>query len=135
MHLTGRISVDPRRREGKAGVRDTGFTVAVVLRMLAADGSAERILQRMPDLETGDIVACLHYAAEQVDHPVPVAVPLRLKIALVVLLTTCVMQLWLIGSPGAPWWAVGLASLGTVVSIWSLVFTRYPIHVRRSARI
>ncbi|AHF93299.1 hypothetical protein OPIT5_26860 [Opitutaceae bacterium TAV5] len=41
-----------------------------VLDLLAAGVAIPEILADYPDLEPGDIQACLEYAAAQVDHPV-----------------------------------------------------------------
>jgi len=41
-----------------------------VLDMLAEGASTEEILNDYPDLERGDIGACLSYAARILDHPV-----------------------------------------------------------------
>jgi uncharacterized protein (DUF433 family) len=41
-----------------------------VLDMLAAGESGQTILEDFPDVEAGDIRACLGYAATQVDHAV-----------------------------------------------------------------
>ena len=132
MQPFGQISVDPERRDGRAGLRDSVFTVSAVLKILAHEGSIERVVQRVPDLSAEDIQACLQYAAERVDHPAPVAVPLGLKATLSILLALCILFLWVLGSPGAPLWAVALVSIATAISVWSVVSIRYPIHTRRS---
>ncbi len=134
MQPFGQISVDPERRDGRAGLRDTVFTVSAVLKMLAREGSIDQVVQRVPDLNAADVQACLQYAAERVDHPVPVAVPLGLKVTLSILLALCILFLWVLGSPGAPLWVVALVSLATAFSVWSVVSLRYPIHARRSRR-
>ncbi|HOY58465.1 MAG TPA: DUF433 domain-containing protein [Verrucomicrobiota bacterium] len=41
-----------------------------VLDMLAGGATREQILEDDPFLEPDDILACLEYAAEQVNHPV-----------------------------------------------------------------
>jgi uncharacterized protein (DUF433 family) len=41
-----------------------------VLDLLAAHVPEAEILTDYPDLEAGDIQACLEYAAAQIDHPV-----------------------------------------------------------------
>jgi len=45
-----------------------------VLGMLAEGASQAEILADFPDLEADDIRACLAYAAEQLGHPVVLAV-------------------------------------------------------------
>jgi uncharacterized protein (DUF433 family) len=41
-----------------------------VLEMLAGGATREEVLAAFPFLEPADILACLEYAAEQVNHPV-----------------------------------------------------------------
>ena len=44
-----------------------------VLDLLAAGVSETEILEDYPYLESGDVAACLEYAAAELDHPVLVA--------------------------------------------------------------
>jgi uncharacterized protein (DUF433 family) len=41
-----------------------------VLDLLAAGLTAEQVLEELPDLEAGDIIACLRFASASLDHPV-----------------------------------------------------------------
>lgn len=62
---TTRITLEPGKRAGKACIRGLRITVYDVLSYLAAGMSAEQILADFPDLEPGDIQACLAYAADR----------------------------------------------------------------------
>jgi uncharacterized protein (DUF433 family) len=44
-----------------------------VLELLAAGLSFEQVIDELPDLTRDDVLACLHYAARRLDHPVLVA--------------------------------------------------------------
>jgi uncharacterized protein (DUF433 family) len=44
-----------------------------VLELYASGLSSEQILIELPDLEELDIQACLWFAAQKLDHPVPLA--------------------------------------------------------------
>ncbi len=50
-----------------------GIRVKNVLDLLAAGVSEAEILEDFPYLEHDDIIACLEYAAKEVDHPVLMA--------------------------------------------------------------
>ncbi len=58
-----RITSDPAIMEGKACLRGTRLTVALVLNLVANGMSHEDILSNYPTLEEQDISQCLHYAA------------------------------------------------------------------------
>ncbi|MFO7181407.1 MAG: DUF433 domain-containing protein, partial [Pseudomonadota bacterium] len=65
-----RITRDPSRLGGVPAVRNVRISVITVLRHLQE--GAEETLAAFPDLEPGDIVACLEFAArtiEQVYYP------------------------------------------------------------------
>jgi len=47
--------------------------VSDVLDLFAAGLSSAQILEEMPDLEAGDLEACLRFASRWLDHPVLVA--------------------------------------------------------------
>ncbi len=47
--------------------------VTDVLDLFAAGLSSQEILDEIPDLEPGDLQACLRFAARSLDHPVLVA--------------------------------------------------------------
>jgi uncharacterized protein (DUF433 family) len=53
-----------------SGRSEVAGRVKDVLEMLAGDATREEILEDYPFLEPEDILACLEYAAEQVNHPV-----------------------------------------------------------------
>ena len=71
--LLSRITIEPGKRSGRPCIRGMRITVGDVLGWLAAGESAESILSYHPDLEAGDINACLAYGAREVDHPVVIA--------------------------------------------------------------
>jgi uncharacterized protein (DUF433 family) len=54
---------------GRPCVRDLRIRVADILEMKALGVSDADILADFPDLEAEDLVACLHYAAQQADQP------------------------------------------------------------------
>ena len=58
-----RITSDPAIMEGKACVRGTRVTAALVVNLVANGMSHEEILSNYPTLEEQDISQCLHYAA------------------------------------------------------------------------
>ncbi len=64
-----RITINPKQCGGRPCVRSTRIRVSDVLNLFAAGLSAEQILKEMPDLEPGDLKACLQYASRLVDHP------------------------------------------------------------------
>lgn len=65
MQWQTRIGFDPEKRAGKPCVRGLRITVGDVLGWLAAGQSADEILADNPELEPGDILACLAFAAER----------------------------------------------------------------------
>jgi uncharacterized protein (DUF433 family) len=62
-HGITRITADPRVMSGQPCVRGLRITVAQVLKYLAEGRTAEQIVEEFPELESGDIVECLRYAA------------------------------------------------------------------------
>jgi uncharacterized protein (DUF433 family) len=58
-----RITVDPAAMSGKPCIRGLRVTVASILRQLANRRSQEQILSSYPYLQSGDIAACLEFAA------------------------------------------------------------------------
>ena len=64
-----RITINPKQGGGRPCVRGTRIRVSDVLNLFAAGLSAEQIIKEMPDLEPGDLKACLQYASRLVDHP------------------------------------------------------------------
>ncbi len=69
-YLSERITVDQEQCGGRPCVRGMRIRVADVLDLYAAGLSANQILEEMPDLEQGDLTACLKYALGRIDHPV-----------------------------------------------------------------
>jgi uncharacterized protein (DUF433 family) len=70
MSQMNRITFNPNQCGGRPCIRGMRIRVKDVLDMLAAGESEQTILQDYPDLEVGDIRACLEYAATRVDHAV-----------------------------------------------------------------
>ena len=68
-----RITFNPDQCGGRPCIRGMRIRVKDVPELLAAGVSESEILADYPYLETGDIRACLAYAAEESDHPVLVA--------------------------------------------------------------
>lgn len=64
------ITINPLQCGGRPCIRGMRIRVKDVLDMLAGGASEAEILEDYPDLETGDIRACLAYAASYFDHPV-----------------------------------------------------------------
>lgn len=73
MDMNSRITFHSEQCGGRPCVRGLRIRVKDVLDLLAAGVSEAEILEDFPYLEHDDIVACLKYAAEEVDHPVLVA--------------------------------------------------------------
>jgi uncharacterized protein (DUF433 family) len=61
--LLNRISVNPNVCFGKPCIKGTRIWVSLILDMLAADDSAEDILNAYPHLKIEDIRACIAYGA------------------------------------------------------------------------
>lgn len=56
--------MNPTRMRGLPCIRDTRITVSAILGQLAAGASVDELLASYPDLEHGDVLAALRYAAE-----------------------------------------------------------------------
>ncbi len=65
-----RITFNPDQCGGRPCIRGYRLRVKDVLDMLAGGASHQEILADYDFLEEADIVACLEYAAAQIDHPV-----------------------------------------------------------------
>ena len=61
-----RITVDPHQMGGVPCIRGFRIPVATVVGMVAEGMAAAEILAAYPDLESGDVVEALKYAAEAV---------------------------------------------------------------------
>ena len=68
-----RITFNPDQCGGRPCIRGMRIRVKDVLDLLAAGVPTSEILADYPYLESGDILACLEYAAAEADHPVLVA--------------------------------------------------------------
>ncbi len=68
--VANRITVNPDQCGGRPCVRGLRIRVIDVLDLLASGLTAEQVLEELPDLEAEDIVACLKYASQRIDHPV-----------------------------------------------------------------
>lgn len=60
-----RITLEPGKRGGKPCVRGLRITVYDILEYLASGMSEEELLADFPDLERGDVRACLAFAADR----------------------------------------------------------------------
>ena len=65
--LRDRITFNARQCGGRACIRGMRIRVSDILEMLAAGVSEPQILLDFPDLESADIRACLHYAAQRTE--------------------------------------------------------------------
>ena len=70
MTILDRITTNPKQCEGRPCIRGMRIRVADVLDLFAAGLSADEILTELPDLEPADLIACFHYAARRVEHPI-----------------------------------------------------------------
>ena len=68
--LLKRITSEPDKCGGRPCVRGLRIRVSDVLELLAAHMSREEILLEHPDLEDGDLSACLIFASRELDHAV-----------------------------------------------------------------
>lgn len=68
-----RITIDPEQCGGRPCIRGMCIRVVDVLDLLASGLSSQQMLAELPDLEAGDIQACLQYASSKLNHPVLVA--------------------------------------------------------------
>ena len=60
-----RITIEPGKRGGKPCIRGMRITVYDVLDYLASGMTFEEILDDFPELEEGDLRACLAFAADR----------------------------------------------------------------------
>ncbi len=65
-----RITAKPEQCGGRACIRNMRIRVADVLDLFESGLTAPQILEQMPALESGDLEACLEYAAREANHPV-----------------------------------------------------------------
>lgn len=62
-YLLRRITINPEMRHGKPAIRNTRYTVSLILDLLSAGMTTEELLTDYPALEKEDIQACLFYAS------------------------------------------------------------------------
>ena len=65
-----RITTNPRQCGGRPCIRGMRIRVVDILDLYAAGLDSQQILEELPDLETEDLQAALHYAARKIDYPV-----------------------------------------------------------------
>lgn len=70
MKYADRITFDAEQCGGRPCIRHYRLRVKDILDMLAGGASEKEILEDYEFLEPEDILACLEYAAEQVNYPV-----------------------------------------------------------------
>ena len=66
--LSNRITIEAGKRSGKPCVRGMRITVYDVLSYLASGMTEAEVLEDFPELEHKDILACLSYAAGNVQN-------------------------------------------------------------------
>ena len=71
--LTSRITTNPDQCGGRPCIRGMRIRVSDILDVFAASLTSQEILQQLPYLEAEDLLACLQYAAREIDHPVLVS--------------------------------------------------------------
>jgi uncharacterized protein (DUF433 family) len=74
MKYIERITFNPSQCGGRPCILGMRIRVKDVLDLLAAGVGEPEILRDFPYLQAEDFRACLEYAAEEIDHPVLVAV-------------------------------------------------------------
>ena len=62
--LLNRITLNPEICHGRPSIRNTRYTVDLILDLLSAGMSANEILEDYPALEDEDIKACLAFASK-----------------------------------------------------------------------
>ena len=65
--LLDRITFNAQQCGGRACIRGMRIRVSDIMEMLAAGVPEPQILLDFPDLESGDIRACLYYAAQRTE--------------------------------------------------------------------
>lgn len=68
MQLIERVTVRPGQCGGKPCIRGMRIRVSDVLGLLARNLNHEQVLAEFPDLEQDDILACLEFAAREMDR-------------------------------------------------------------------
>jgi uncharacterized protein (DUF433 family) len=67
--IAERITVDPEQCGGRPCIRGMRIRVVDVLDLLANGLSHQEVLTELPDLTEDDILACLRFARQRIDHP------------------------------------------------------------------
>ena len=67
--LLDRITIDPKVMAGKPVIKGTRLTVQYILELIADGTNFENITEEYKSLTKEDIIACLLYASESIDHP------------------------------------------------------------------
>ena len=62
-NLISRITINPEICNGKPTIRNTRYTVELILDLLSAGMSEVEIIEDYPALESNDIKACLAFAS------------------------------------------------------------------------
>lgn len=65
--MLDRITVEPGKLHGQPCIRGHRFTVAHLLRLVAAGWNVEQIQEEFPFIEVADVQQALLYAAESAD--------------------------------------------------------------------
>lgn len=65
-----RITLDPLQCGGRPCVRGMRIRVSDVIDLLAAGLTPAQVVEELPDLEPGDVQACLLYASRRMAEPV-----------------------------------------------------------------
>ena len=61
-NLSERITVDSEQCGGRPCIRGMRIRVTDILDLLANGLTAQQVLEELPDLESGDVLACLRYS-------------------------------------------------------------------------
>jgi uncharacterized protein (DUF433 family) len=69
-NILKRITADPKVLGGKPVIRGTRLSVEFVVELLASGATAAEILLDYPHLKSGDIKACLEYAARSTQNEI-----------------------------------------------------------------
>ena len=69
-YITKRITVNPKQCGGKPCIRGMRIRVIDVLDLLANGLTLDEVLGEFPKLEREDILDCIRYARNQMDHAV-----------------------------------------------------------------
>lgn len=62
--LISRITINPEICHGKPTIRNTRYTVDLILDLLSAGMNESEIIEDYPTLEPNDIKACLSFASQ-----------------------------------------------------------------------